>query len=70
MNIEEKNKWRLKFKVMSILVVLLTLIIGATLSWLDKGNSFAGIGTGVLAFCGAVFGADYFSTPKDNIGEK
>ncbi len=63
MTIQDKNKWRLRFKLYAASLVLMILIIGAYLAFQDKGDNFAIIAGSVITFATGVFGVDYFSKP-------
>jgi hypothetical protein len=65
MDQNQKQQNRYKFRLYAFLLVVATLILGATLSYYGKADSFGAIAVGVMTFAGAVFGADYFSTPKE-----
>lgn len=66
MTIKQKQDNRLMFRLMAFFMVVLVTILGAILSYVDKGDSFGVIATGVFVFAGSVFGADYFSRPSNN----
>jgi putative Mn2+ efflux pump MntP len=64
MTLQDKNKWRLRFKVYAVSLVTATLIIGSYLAFSEKTNGFEAIAIGVMGFAGTVFGVDYFSKPS------
>ena len=66
MDLEEKNKWRLRFKIYSMILVTMVLVIGVWLTMIDKVAAFIGIATNVIVFAAGVFGIDYFSKPSDD----
>lgn len=70
MTLNEKNKWRLRFKIYSMGLVTVVLIIGVVLTLVGKVEPFIGIATNIIVFATGVFGIDYFSapskTPKDD----
>ena len=65
MTLEEKDKYRLRFKIASILMVFGVLVGGVILASLDSIGGFGGIAGSVCAFASAVFGIDYYTSPKD-----
>jgi len=65
MTLEEKDKYRLRFKIASILMVFGVLLGGIILASLDSIGGFGGIAGSVCAFASAVFGIDYYTSPKD-----
>ena len=66
MTLEEKDKYRVRFKIASILMVFGVLIGGIILAYFDSISGFAGIAGSVCTFAGVVFGMDYYTSPKDN----
>ena len=69
MTLNEKDKYRLYFKVASLIMVFGVLFGGITLAILGQISGFAGIAGSVCAFAGAVFGVDYYTSPKDTSKE-
>lgn len=65
MTIDEKDNWRLRFKMLSIGLVFGVLVGGIILALNDRVSGFAGIAGAVCTFAGAVFGIDYYTSPKD-----
>jgi hypothetical protein len=65
MTLEEKDKYRLRFKVASILMVFGVLVGGIILAYFGSISGFGGIAGSVCAFASAVFGIDYYTSPKD-----
>lgn len=70
MTLEQKNKYRLRFKLAAVGMVFCVLVVGGVLAFKGSVDGFTGIASSVCAFAGAVFGVDYFSSPKgDNNGK-
>ena len=66
MTLEEKDKYRLRFKIASILMVFGVLLGGIILAYFGNISGFGGIAGSVCAFASAVFGIDYYTSPKNN----
>ena len=65
MTIQEKNKWRVRFKVVAVSLVVGVLVGGFVLAVLAKTTGFAAIAGAVCTFATGVFGIDYWTTPTD-----
>lgn len=66
MTIQQKNSWRLRFKLASMATMIGSVVFAGVLAWVGKDVvAFSGIVTGLAVFFGAVFTADYFSKPVD-----
>jgi len=70
MTIEEKDKARLVFKAVSMLLVLIVLLGGILLGVLGKIDGFIGIAGPVCTFAGIVFGVDYATSPTNNLHKR
>lgn len=70
MTIEDKNKWRVRFKVFAALLVLGVLVGGVVLALAGKIAGFAGIAGAVCTFATGVFGMDYWTSPTDTKGQQ
>jgi polyferredoxin len=67
MNIAQKNKWRLIFKIVSMALAFIILISAIIMDYSDKeAKNLISIAPMLFVFIGAVFGADYFSKPHDD----
>lgn len=65
MTIDDKNRWRVRFKVVSAALVVGVLVGGFVLAMLGSTAGFAGIAGAVCTFATGVFGMDYWTTPTD-----
>lgn len=48
------------FRMLSFILVVVTLIISVILAWYDKVSSFTAIAASIITYAGLVFGAEYF----------
>lgn len=69
MTLDEKNQWRLRFKIASVTLMTIAMLIGAVLAYLGKLDGFGAIVGSVAGFAGLVFGVDYFSSPTKDYNE-
>lgn len=70
MDLNEKNKWRLRFKIYSMILVTAVLVVGIWLAVIDKAAAFIGIATNIIVFATGVFGIDYFTKPGEERKDK
>jgi len=67
MTTEEKDNNRLKFKWVSVWLVVGSLVAGVALAVNGTVDGFAGIASGVMVFAGAVFAVDYSTNPEKGV---
>lgn len=67
MTLQNKNRWRLCFKIFSMILAATVLASAIIMDYINKdAKNLISIAPALFVFIGAVFGADYFSNAKDD----
>jgi len=66
MNLQNKNLWRLRFRILCFIIATSILIAVIYMDSINKdAKNLIAIAPSIFAFISAVFAIDYYTKPKD-----